>query len=299
MNNNNSLVKPKVSTIWLYILPGFLLYIFTVIWPVINAFYYSLFRWSGGPVMRYVGLKNYLILLNDGLFWSSFANNLFITVLCVLGQIGIALIIAMMLTSRYVKLKEFHRTVIFFPVVLSGIVIGFIWTIMYNKDYGLINEFLRLLNLDFLIVPWLDNPRYVIFSISLPLIWQFIGFYMVILMAGMTNITKEIFEMAEIDGAEGWRKMLYITVPLVKPTLIVTIMLCIAGNMKIFDHILVMTGGGPGNSSMVMAMYAYNNSFNMHKLGYGSAISIGILVLSLIIILVTRLISSMGGGSEE
>ncbi|BCS82210.1 carbohydrate ABC transporter permease [Anaerocellum diazotrophicum] len=287
------LFKPKSRVFIGYLVLPVLWYVFVVVMPLILAFNYSLYDWSGGPRMRFVGLSNYAELIKDTDFWLSFKNNIIITLLCIVGQIGIAFILAALMTTRVLKFKEFHRTVIFLPVVLSAVVIGFIWTLMYNQQIGILNWILRAIGLESLIKPWLDDPKIVIYSVSVPLIWQYIGFYLVILMASLQSIPKEIFEAAEIDGADGFKRTIYIILPLLADTLKVSVMLCIAGNMKVFDHIYVMTGGGPGKSSMVMAQYAYNNSFIMFKLGYGSTISVGILVLSLAIILLSRKL--MGG----
>jgi raffinose/stachyose/melibiose transport system permease protein len=223
-------------------------------------------------------------------FWFAFKNNLIIVLLCIIGQIGIAFIISALLNSKMIRFKEFHRTVIFFPIVMSAVVLGIMWGLIYNKDIGVLNWFLSTIGLESLIKPWLDDPKIVIFSVVVPLIWQYIGFYMVILMSGMQSIPAEVYEVADIDGATGIQKALYITLPLLKNTIKVTIMLCIAGNMIVFDHIYVMTGGGPGKSSMVLAQYAYNNSFVMFKMGYGSAISMGIMILSMGLVLLTRLL---------
>ncbi|ABP65780.1 binding-protein-dependent transport systems inner membrane component [Caldicellulosiruptor saccharolyticus DSM 8903] len=290
------LFKPRSKVFIAYLSLPVLWYLFVVVVPLVLAIRYSLYEWSGGPKMRFVGLYNYIQLIHDYDFWFSFKNNLIITLLCIIGQIGIAFILAAMMTTRVLKFKEFHRTVIFLPVVLSPVVIGFIWMLMYNQQIGILNWVLRAIGLGSLIRPWLDDPKLVIYSVSVPLIWQYIGFYLVILMASLQSIPKEIFEAAEIDGADGFKRTIYVILPLLSDTLKVSIMLCIAGNMKVFDHIYVMTGGGPGKSSMVMAQYAYNNSFIMFKLGYGATISVGILVLSLAIILLSR---KLMGGSEK
>jgi raffinose/stachyose/melibiose transport system permease protein len=274
--------------------PGLLWYTFVVLLPIGSALKFSFFRWSGGDAMKFIGLSNYTRLIADELFWFSLKNNLMIGGLSVIGQIGIALILSTLLTSRIVRWKSFHRSVVFFPVVLAPVIIGFIWSLIYSKDYGLLNLFLRVLGLDLLVKPWLDDPSIVIYSLTAPIIWQYIGYYVVILSSGISSIPKEVFESAELDGATGWRKLIHIIYPLIRETILVCVMLCIAGSMKIFAHILVMTGGGPGNSSMVMAMYAYNNSFVKYRLGYGSASSIGILIVSLTIIIVTRKLMKRG-----
>jgi raffinose/stachyose/melibiose transport system permease protein len=120
--------------------------------------------------------------------------------------------------------------------------------------------------------------------VSIPLVWQYIGYYMVILLSAISSIDTEIFESAELDGANGFQRSIYIVLPLIKNTMLVCLTLCIAGNMKAFDNIYAMTAGGPGTSSMVMAMYGYQVSFNQQNMGYGSCISVGIFVLSLLVI---------------
>ncbi len=290
-------LRPKGRTIFAFLFPGMLIYCFVVILPLFTSLYYSLFNYRGGSNMKFTGLKNYVYLLKDMDFWNAFKNNMIIVILCLVGQIGIAVIITALMTSKLLVFKTFHRNVIFLPVVISAVVVGFLWTMIYNKDYGLLNAVLTKAGLESLILPWLDSPRYVMVSVSIPIIWQYIGFYLVIFLSAFQSIPSEVFESAEIDGATGVKRTLYITVPLLMNTLKVAVMLCIAGNMKIFDQIFVMTAGGPGNSSTVLAQYAYQNSFIMFKLGYGSTISIGILILSVSIILISRKL--WGGNKNE
>ena len=293
----NKMLRPKKGIFILLFTPGIIWYIFAVILPLFSSLWYSFFSFRGMGIDKFVGLANYAELIYDKIFWQSLKNNVTITILCIVGQIGIALLFAAMLNMKMVKFKNLHRSVIFFPGVLSAVIIGFIWTMMYNKDYGLINFFLEKLNLEFLILPWLDNPKHVIYFVSIPLIWQYIGYYMVIIMAGMSAISKEVYEMAEIDGVTTWGKMVYITIPLIKDTLMVCLILCISGNMQVFDHILVMTEGGPGTSSMVMAILAYNKTFEQGRIAYGNTISIGILIISLFFIVVSKLI--IGGRKKD
>jgi len=295
--NTKSALYPRRSILLILLAPGVLLYLGIAIVPIFNAVILSFYKWSGGDTKSFMGFGNYTYLLTDPLFWGSLKNNLLIGGISIIGQVGIALVLAALFTSRDIKFVGFHRSVIFFPVVLAAIIIGFIWTMVYSREYGLLNFALRGLGLEKLIKPWLDDPNIIIMSVSAPIVWQYIGYYTVIIASGITAIPSEIFESAELDGAVGWKKLVYIIYPLIKSTIIVCVMMCIAGSMKIFTHILVMTSGGPGNSSMVMSMYAYRNSFIKYKLGYGSAASIGILLVSMIIILVTR--SIMGSKNEE
>jgi raffinose/stachyose/melibiose transport system permease protein len=285
---SQGLFKPRFLTLSALLGPALLVFVVFVVLPVFLAVWFSGFNWSGGRSMSWIGTGNYARLVRDGQFWMTFGNNLSLIALCLVGQIGLGFLVATLMSGRALKIKEFHRTVIFFPVVISAVVIGFMWSMIYNKDYGILNYALRGLGLRSLIRPYLDDPKTVMFYVSLPVVWQYIGLYMVLFLTGFQGIEPAIFEVAEIDGASALQRAMHITLPLLMDTLKVAVMLCIAGNMKIFDHIFIMTGGGPGKSSMVMALYAYNQTFEMFKLGYASSISVGIMVLSLALILVSR-----------
>ena len=187
-------------------------------------------------------------------------------------------------SGRPSGLKGIHRTFGFFPSTIAAVCIGLIWNMIYHYRYGLINWFLKAIGRGDLCQVWLNDSRHVMLYVTIPLIWQYIGYYMVIILSAIASIDTEIFESAEIDGANGFQKAVYITLPLIKNTMLVCITLCIAGNMKAFDNIYVMTSGGPGTSSMVMAMYGYTVSFEQSNMGYGSCISVAIFVLSLAVI---------------
>ncbi len=277
-------IKPKGWVIFLYLLAPVAIFIFTVFIPLITAFAYSFTEWKGGPKKTFIGLENYITLLNDKVFWESFGHNIFLVVACIIGQIGIAFILVLVINSKLVKFKTIHRTFGFFPSTISAVCIGLIWTMIYHYQYGIINWFLTKIGRPDLIKVWLNEPDLVMLLVSIPLIWQYIGYYMVIIMSAISSIDSEIFESAEIDGANAFQRAIYIILPLIKNTMLVCITLCIAGNMKAFDNIYVMTAGGPGTSSNVMAMYGYQVSFNQSNMGYGSCISVGIFVLSLLVI---------------
>jgi raffinose/stachyose/melibiose transport system permease protein len=267
------------------LLPGTLLYCFVVIVPICYSLYFSLFRWKSGPLKTFIGFSNYVDLIQDKTFWSSFSHNLYITAFCIVGQIGIALILAILLNSRSARLHGIHRTLCYFPVTLSAVVVGFIWSMLYDYNFGLLNYLLKIIGRPDLVQAWLSNNELSLAFVSIPIVWQYIGFYMIIFLSSFASIDKSILEMAEIDGASGFQRAIHISVPLMKNTLIVALVLCISGNMKTFDHIYVMTAGGPGTATSVMALYAYNMSFIRNNMGYGNALSVGILVLSLAVTL--------------
>ena len=277
-------VKPKGRTIALYLFIPVVWYTFAVFVPLITAMFYSFFEWKGGPSKTFIGLENYVSLFKDKIFWGAFINNIYIVIACIIGQIGIAFIVVLMVNSRLAKLKGIHRTFAFFPSTVSAVCIGFIWMMIYDYKSGVLNWVLEAIGREDLTRVWLNEPGLVLLLVCIPLIWQFIGYYMVILLSAIGSVDSEIFEVAELDGASAFQRAIYIVLPLIKNTVLVCVTLCVAGNMKVFDHIYTMTKGGPGNSSMVMAMYGYQVSFSQQNMGYGSAISVGIFVVSLLVI---------------
>lgn len=279
-------IKPRKSTIWLYLIIPVALFIFSVFAPLLTAVYFSFFEWKSGQTIYtafFNGLTNYKALIADQIFWKSFGNNIYLVVACIIGQIGLAFVFVLFANSKLAVGKAVHRTFGFFPSTISAVCIGLIWSIIFHSKYGLLNWFVVNV-LGGTKQTWLGDANHVMLYVSIPLIWQYIGYYMVILFSAIAGIDQEIFEAAEIDGANGFQKAMRITLPMIRPTMLVCLTLCIAGNMKAFDSIWTMTAGGPGYSSYVMALYGYTVSFQQNNLGFGSAISVGIFVLSLLVI---------------
>lgn len=280
-----------------FIFPGIALFCFTIIIPLGIAIYYSLFDWPSVTTSVWNHFNNYTELFQDKLFWSALRNNLKLALYMVVGQIGIGYLLAFFLVSKRVRFHSYYRSVLYFPAMISSVVLSFLWMLVYNYDNGMLNVILRGLGMQQYVNAWLSNPKIIMEVLAVPLIWQWFGYYMVIFLSSFASISPEVLESAEMDGATGFRKIRYIFVPLTYDTLKVAIMLCLAGIMKTFDHVLVMTDGGPGTSSMVMALYAYKTTFGSLRLGYGSTIAVGIVVISLLVTMVTRF--GMGGKRYE
>lgn len=290
-------IRPKNKIIYGMMFIPLLIYIFSIFVPLITAGWFGFFNWQGGPKKSFIGIENYKTLLQDHYFWSAFGRNIYLIVACVIGQIGFAFIFIILLNSKVAKVKGIHRTFAFFPSTISAVALGFVWSMMYNFNFGVFNWGLDKLKLTTWVettffngepLVWLGNSKYIMFFVSLPLIWQYIGYYMVIMLSAISSIDPEIFEVAELDGANAFQRAVHIVFPLIKNTIVVCITLCIAGNMRAFDHIYNLTAGGPGTDSQVMALYGYFTSFRDHNMGYGSAISIGIFATSLALIFITR-----------
>lgn len=270
--------------------PALLIYIIFSIVPIIQSFYYSVMEWDGITPMHFVGLQNFIEIFQDPIFWNSAKNNLYVVIASVLGQISIALVLALLL-NRKLKGAKFFRTVGFMPVVLSSVVISLTWKLIYNSQNGLLNSLLSAVGLDGLTQNWLGNPSLAMISVCITIIWQWIGLYFVIFLAALQNVPKEIIESAQIDGASEWKTTWKITLPIIWDSIILAVILCISGSLRTFDLIYVMTNGGPGHATGVMAIYMFKNTFVNSQFGYGSAVSVTIFFFSLILIfIVTRLL---------
>ncbi len=283
-----SVYKPTVANFSAYVLPAVLVFGFCTIIPITFTTVTSLFRWQVGTSLQFIGLDNWHRLITDPFFWNAFGRNLTLVAIAVLGQVGLGFALAMFFSSKAVRYAQFYRAVLFIPVVLSAIVVGFLWNIMYNRQFGLVNLFLESVGLESLVQEWLGNPRIVLYSIGVSKVWQYVGLHLMIILAGIQSISPEIFDSAAVDGAGPIRRAVSIVLPLIRNTLTVSAMISIATNMKEFDHVYAMTRGGPGQSSTVLALYAYRESIDRLNLGYGGTIAIGILLLSAMLILPLR-----------
>ncbi|MDK2811497.1 MAG: raffinose/stachyose/melibiose transport system permease protein [Petroclostridium sp.] len=271
--------------------PALLLYFVFVVYPIIRSFFYGFYDWNGLSQPVYIGMKNFYNILTDSIFWLSFRNNMFVVVASVFGQIPIGIILAVIL-SRNLKGARFFRSAFFMPMVLSTVVVGLLWSTILNYNIGILNRVLIFLGLENLALNWLGDPKIAMYTVSAVIIWQFIGLYMIIFLAAIQNIPGEIGEAADIDGASEIRKLFSITLPMLWPTVMTAVVLCISGSMRSFDLVYVMTQGGPANATELMATYMYNKTFEVYKYGYGSAVSLVIFVISFSFILVSRSLMS-------
>lgn len=280
--------RPRAGQYLGYLAPGTLVFTFCTVVPIVFTLVTGFHSWSGGNSLRYVGFDNWARLLIDEHFWSAFLRNLVLVLISVAGQVGFGFVLAMLFSSDRMRLSQAYRALLFIPVVMASVVVGFLWTIMYNRQFGLINTALINLGLPGLIQDWLGNPRIVLVSIGIAKIWQYVGLHLMIILAGIQSIPKDVIDSTRIDGAGTVRRAVSVVLPLIRSTLVVSVMISIAANMKEFDHVFSMTGGGPGRSSTVLAIYAYRQSIERLNLGYGGVVAIGILVLAMILVLGVR-----------
>jgi raffinose/stachyose/melibiose transport system permease protein len=285
------IIRRNKKYIIIGLLPALLFYTVFVLYPIVRSFFYGFYDWNGLSQPVYIGLKNFKEILSDQVFWLSFKNNIFIVVASIFGQIPLGLIIAIVL-NRKLKGAGFFRSAFFMPMILSTVVVGLLWSTILNSQVGILNQVLQNIGLEKLAKDWLGDPKYAMYTVSGVVIWQFIGLYMIIFLAALQNVPGEIMEAADIDGASELRKLFSITLPMVWDTIIAAVVLCIAGSMRSFDLVFVLTGGGPAHSTELMATYMYNKTFSVYKYGYGSAVSLVIFVISFSFILFSRLLMS-------
>jgi ABC-type sugar transport system permease subunit len=269
---------------YLYIVPAFLIYTSIVIFPTLYSIYISFFKWNGVSPKVFVGLQNYIYLFDeDRIFLRSLRNNFLWIVLTLLITVAIAMGLAL-LFNRNFKGRAFFRSYFYFPYTLSIILVAIVWRKMYDPSNGFINEFLRSGGLDSLTGQWTADPNIALFCVFVAAAWQSVGQPMILFLAGLQTLPVEVLEAAKIDGAGKIRGFFYITVPLLKETFVIVLATQIITSMKVFDIIMGMTAGGPANSTQTLATYMYSQSFLWAHWGRGTAISVVMLVIMMLIV---------------
>ncbi|NLD50563.1 MAG: sugar ABC transporter permease [Clostridiaceae bacterium] len=271
------------KAIIIFVLPAFLLFAAIVIAPIFLSGYYSLLKWDGIGKGTFIGVQNYIDLFvnsSEG-FGKSVLNSIILALLSVFVQLPLALILALVLSSG-VKGENFYRTVFFIPVIISTVVIGQLWMKVYNPSYGLLNTFLRGIRLESLQMPWLGDVRTSLLASFVPIVWQYIGYHMLLMYASIKTIPDEIYEAARIDGASPFKMAMKITIPLIRPILKVCVIFAIIGSLKVFDLVYILTNGGPVHSSEVPSTLMYNTIFHRYMYGSGSAMAVFIVIECLV-----------------
>ncbi|MFW6270815.1 MAG: carbohydrate ABC transporter permease [Bacillota bacterium] len=276
------LLSNKYFVAALFLLPALLFSLVYLIIPIPLSAYYSFFKWDGIGAMEFLGFDNWIKLFRDPIFWSSMGNNFKLVAISLIVQIPIALFLAVLLT-RKIKGASFFKTIFFVPMLISSVAVALLWRYMYDPSFGLFNSFLNLIGLEQFTQSWLGNADIAFYSASAPIQWRFIPLYMIIFMAAIANIPKQLYEAAEIDGANNWQSFIYVTLPILRSTVVNASVLIIVGSLKYFAMIFALTGGGPNHASEVMATYLYSKSFTEMNMGYGSTISVALFLVALIV----------------
>ncbi|GAB4436981.1 MAG: sugar ABC transporter permease [Chloroflexi bacterium OHK40] len=263
----------QAATIAGFLLPAAILYIGLVLLPVVQAIYYSFFCWNGlGPLEQFIGLANYVRILGDSAFRGALGHNLQIVVLSLAFQLPLSLGLALLLRELG-RGQAIFRTIFFLPWVLSEVVTGVIWTLVYRPQGGLINALIQAVVPGAPETAFLADPQTVLYALFVVITWKYFGYHMILYIAGLQNIPAEIEEAAAIDGCSRLQTLRYITLPLLGGTIRLSIYLSVLGSLQFFDLIWVMTTGGPVGASDTMATYLYKYGFQRFQLGYGSAVA--------------------------
>lgn len=278
----------------LFVLPGLLFFVVIILAPLVQTGYYSLLSWDGITAPSFIGLNNYAKLFTDSAtkFGAAIGHSLILAGMSVFLQLPIALVLALVLASG-VRGEKFYRTVYFIPVIVSTVIIGQLWMKIYHPSYGMLNTLLRSTGLENLAQPWLAQKETALASTFIPMIWQYIGYHMLLLYTAAKSVSSDIYEAARVDGATDRQVAAYITLPQIVPMLKTCVIFAIIGSLKSFDLIYILTKGGPSQATEVPATLMYSNIFTKYAYGYGSAMAVFIIVECLLLtVLIQRLFPS-------
>lgn len=273
-NRNQRLLIP-----YIFIAPNVVVFAVFMFVPILLAFYISLNEWTLIGTPTFVGLGNYLDMLEDSEFLRAFYNTGVYTLGTVPTSIALGLVVALGL-NRKLPGRTLLRSIFFVPVIISLVAVALIASWIFNDNYGIINAALSAVGIGD--VPWLSSARWAMISLIIATLWIRLGFNMVIYLAALQSIPTELYDAARVDGASGWRRFRHITWPLLGPTTFLLVIINIIYSLHVFDLIYVMTGGGPGFSTTVLVQYIYQMAFTEGQMGYASAIGVVLYLLLLI-----------------
>lgn len=258
--------------------PALVLFLGFVLVPIGVAVYYSFYNWNGfGPLSDVVGLDNYRRALTDNVFQRAIGHNLIIVGLSLVLQLPLSLSLALLLNRR-IRGRTFLRLVVFAPYVLSEAIAAVIWLLILQPD-GFVDQALESVGLGSLVQQWLADGDIVLYTLFVVITWKYIGFGIILFLAGLQGIATELREAAALDGAGPWQVTRYVVLPLLAPTIRIWIFLSIIGSLQLFDLVWIMTLGGPANSSATMATYLIDRGFKRYEFGYGSAVAVILFII--------------------
>lgn len=287
----NQLFKGKKCLIIPFLAPALVLYLAFAIYPSIRAFYISLHEWTGfTSEMKFVGFANFSELVYDSAFWHSLVNTFIIVGVGGFLIFGLAFLFSGILTSG-IKAKRLFRIIIFLPNVIAPVALGVMWAFIYNPRIGLINGFLRTLGLDFLVYPW-TGPDFILWAILIAMVWTYVGFYMIVLLAGIDRIPPSFRDAAKVEGANNLQIFIRITIPLLRDVITVAVVWWAITGLKIFEFIYAFSGRDVPQPSWTVAVYMYVMGFGMERgifrLGYATAIAVALFLLVIISVAIIR-----------
>ncbi|WP_374761540.1 carbohydrate ABC transporter permease [Bacillus velezensis] len=282
-----SLVRRKRFIPYLFLAPALIFLLFVYI-PIIENVFFSLFEWSSfQPEKTFIGLKNYIDLFHDPVFFTALRNNVLYAVISLICQVGGGLLLAAVLEDKLLrKWSPFFRTVFFLPVVISMTVIALLFDFIYNPEIGLLNQLLEAVGLDELTRAWLGDENTAMLSVIFVSQWQSVGYIAMLYIVSIQSIPAELYESAQLDGAGKIQQFFHITVPQTKEMSFVAVVMTLTGAFTVFNEPYILTGGGPGNASEVLSTFLYKSAFTKDMMGYASAIATVVLLLTLALSLI-------------
>lgn len=282
---------------WLYILPGLVIYLVFIFYPILETIRTSFYQWDGFSSNRsFIGFENYVSLINDSQFLQALLNNLTFIIFYSIIPILIGLALASLLGRRPMPGMTFFRAGLFLPQILSMVVVGVTWRWIFNPVFGPLNMGLRALGLDSLTQSWLGDFKLALPSVGSIGTWVQYGFCMILFLAGMQRIPEDQYEAAELDGANGLKQFRHITIPNLRAELGVALVTTIIAAMRVFDLVYVTTRGGPGDSTLVTGFLVYRSAFQQNRIGFAAAVAT---VMTVIIFVISLSILRMQSRAEE
>lgn len=272
-------IRSNKMAITIFLFPAAVLFAIFIIIPIFMSLYYSFMEWDGIGIAKWIGLENYIDMFNSPTikFGKAIKNSLLIAFASTVIQLPISLFFALIL-SRKIKFNKAFLTIYFIPVLISSVAIGQLWMRVYNADYGVLNYILRVLGLENWTKNWLGDQKTAMGAVLIPIVWQYIGYHMLILYSGIKSVPEELIESAKIDGATEVQTARFVTIPMIKPIMKVSVIFAITGSLKIFDLIYVLTNGGPARATEVPTTLMISMLFSRNKYGMGSAMAIFIIL---------------------
>ena len=268
---------------YLMVLPAVLLFTLFAVYPFVEGIKLGFYRWDGLSPMTFIGMENYVNILHDEQYWSALKNTFLYAVVTTIAKNLLGLVLAMVM-MKITHGKGFFRTITYMPVTFSYVVCGILWLWIFNPNFGLLNNFLRLIGADGLVMGWLSDSRIAIYSVMAVDIWRWAGFHMVLYLAGLQAIPKDYYEAADIDGAGAFQKFRYMTLPLLRPIILFTTINSTIGTLQLFDETMNITQGGPANATITISQYIYNILFKYTPdFGYATAVSYVVVVLIVVL----------------
>ena len=276
-------MKKKITNginVFLFLLPGLLLFVAVLVAPIIMSCFYSFFDWNGFGTKTFVGLSNYKELFTSDaiMFWKALFNSLLLAALSVFVQLPISLGLALLL-GKGMKGERAFLSIFFMPVLISTVVIGQLWLKIYNPSYGILNVALRGMGLDALAKTWLGDPALALGAAFVPILWQYVGYHMLLMYAGVKSVPTELREAAMLDGATAGQTNRYVVIPYIKSIIKVSVIFAVTGSLKSFDLIYVLTNGGPYHATEVPSTLMIDMLFLRNRYGMGSTIAVMLIVL--------------------